>query len=109
MAVGQGQPSVINGATITGRGIKNVLNITTNTLVKGSQGRIANVNVTTAGSGAGAVYDAASVASITTATAASKLVAVIPNTIGAYSIDFPCLTGIVVEPGTGQVVSVSYN
>jgi hypothetical protein len=109
MAVGQNQPAVINGAAITGRGIKNVLNVTTNTLVKGSPGRVATVIVNTAGSTAGAVYDASSVASITTATAASKLVATIPNTVGIYPMDFPCLTGVVVEPGTGQVVSVSYN
>lgn len=109
MAVGQNQPAVINGALITGQGTLNKLNISTNTLVKGSQGRIGTVNVTTAGSTTGAVYDSASVASITTATAASKLVAVIPQAIGSYSFNFPCLTGVVVEPGTGQVVSVSYN
>ena len=105
MAVGQGQPAVINGAAITAQGINSALNISANTVIKASQGRVVIVNVTTAGSVAGGIYDAK-----TTGTAvAAKLVAVIPNTVGTYSIDFPCATGITYLVGTGQVVSVSYN
>lgn len=98
-------PAVINGAAITAQGINSFLNISTATAVKSTKGRIVKVNVTTAGSAAGAVYDRAT----TSGTGAANLVATIPNTVGTYTIDFPCANGIVVAPGTGQVVSISFN
>lgn len=33
---------------------------------------------------------------------------VIPNIVGVNLIDWPCLAGIVVTPGTGQTIAVSY-
>ena len=105
MAVGQNQPAVINGAAITAQGINSPLNLSANTVVKAFKGRIVKVNVTTAGSTNGAIYDSATIAGV----AAANLVAVIPDVIGTYLIDFPCKNGIVFEPGTGQVVSLSYN
>jgi len=105
MAVGQGQPAVINGALITGQGISSVLNVSANTLVKATKGRIVKVNVNVAGSTNGAIYDSASIAGAATA----NLVAIIPEAVGVYTFDFPCKNGIVVETGTSQVVSVSYN
>lgn len=86
-------------------GTSNRLNITVATLVKATPGTIYNVSVTTAGTTTGAVNDAALVANA----AASNLVATIPNTVGNYSMVFPCKTGIVITPGTGQVLSVSFN
>jgi len=67
------------------------------------QGRIARVIVTTAGSGAGSIYDA----SISTAT--SPKVFVIANTLGVTELNIPVDNGIVVAPGSGQVVTVSYS
>jgi hypothetical protein len=98
-------PAVINGAAITAQGINTFLNISTTTAIKSSKGRIAKVNVTTAGSSTGSIYDHAT----TTGTGATNLVAVIPDIVGSYVIDFPCANGIVIAPGTGMVVSVSYN
>lgn len=98
-------PAVINGAAITAQGINTFLNISAATAIKSSRGRIVKVNVTTAGSTNGAVYDHAT----TTGTGAANLVAVIPDVVGSYLIDFPCATGIVITPGTGMVVSVSFN
>jgi len=98
-------PAVINGAAITAQGINTFLNISTTTAIKSSKGRIAKVNVTTPGSSNGSIYDHAT----TTGTGATNLVAVIPDTVGSYEIDFPCANGIVIAPGTGMVVSVSYN
>jgi len=86
-------------------GNANLLNITAAAVVKATPGTIYNVSVTTAGSAPGAVHDVATVG----AAAAANLVASIPNTVGNYSLIFPCATGIVVTPGTGQVLSVSYN
>lgn len=93
-----------NKVLATGSGLYSRLNITAATLVKTGAGRIAKVNVTTAGSTTGAVYDTTATGSI----AAANLVAVIPNTVGSYSLDFPVTSGMVVVTGTGQVVSISY-
>jgi hypothetical protein len=98
-------PTVQNGALLTAQGQKTFLNVTTKTLVKAVAGRIAKVNVTVAGgTNTGSVWDSAT----TSGTAASNLVAVIPDTVGSYIIDFPCSNGIVVDPGTGNTVSISY-
>jgi len=100
-----GNPTIQNGALITAQGQKTFLNVTTKTLVKATAGRIAKVNVLVAGgTNTGAVYDHAT----TTGTGAANLVAVIPDTVGSYVIDFPCANGIVVDPGTGNTVSISY-
>jgi hypothetical protein len=41
------------------------------------------------------------------AAAASNQVATIPNALGSYAVNFPCLVGIVVVPGSGQTLAVS--
>lgn len=97
--------SVINSALIVGKGIANKLDITSATVIKAVQGRICKVNVVVAGSAAGTVNDCAT----TGAAAVANEVFAIPNTVGIYDVDFPCMTGIVVVPGTGQTISVSYN
>lgn len=73
------------------------------TVVLVGQGRIARVIVTTAGSAAGSIYDA----SVSTAT--TPRIFVIANTLGVTEINIPVDNGIVVAPGTGQVVTVSYS
>jgi len=97
-------PSVQNGSLITGQGTKTFLNITTPTVVKTVAGRVARVNVLVAGSANGTINDAAT----TGAVATSNEIAVIPDVIGSYSYDFPCANGIVVTPGTGQTLAISF-
>lgn len=92
-------------------GAKSLLNITspqqvsTTTANSYSARRIARVQVLVAGSTPGSVNDASAIGSAS----AANQVFVIPNVVGAYSVDFPCLSGIVVTPGTGQTVAVSYD
>jgi len=101
----QANPSVQNGALITGVGTRTLFNISSATVVKTLAGRVAKISVTTAGSAPGSVNDAK-----TTGTAgAANLLASIPNTVGVYSIDMPTAVGIVVTPGTGQVLTISYS
>lgn len=69
------------------------------------QCRLVRVQVLVAGTTPGAAYDAATVAGAV----AAVQVAAWPNTVGTYLIDMPCLAGIVVVPGTGQTVAVSYD
>ena len=80
------------------------LNISVATVVKPGPGVVMTIAVVTAGSTAGAVYDATS----TTGNTVANQVGVLPAVAGTYAIEFPCINGIVVAPGTGQVVAVSY-
>jgi len=92
------------GALVVAKGLNLVTNITTATVVKAVPGRIAKVSVLVAGSGTGTVNNC-----ITTGAAATaNEVAVIPQSVGVLDIDMPCSTGIVVVPGTGQTLAVSY-
>ncbi len=86
----------VNGmATVTG--------IASANLVKQGPGRICMVSVTAIGSTPGSVYDA------NLASATTNLLWIIPNTIGEFIVNMPVGYGIVVAPGTGQVVTVSYS
>lgn len=67
--------------------------------------RIVRISVTTAGSAAGTINDTATVGGI----AAGNLIASIPNTVGIYWIDWPCVNGICITPGTSQVLSITYS
>jgi hypothetical protein len=73
------------------------------TLALVGQGRLVRVVVTTAGSAPGSIYDA----SVSTAT--TQKVFVIANTVGVTDVSIPVNNGIVIAPGTGQVVTVSYS
>lgn len=85
------------------QGTANYPNISAATLVKSSAGRIATISITTAGSAVGTIYDT-SVASSTT-----NPIYTIPNTIGVVSVNLATRYGIVVAPGTGQVLTVGYS
>lgn len=85
-------------------GNRSVLNITAATVVKATSGVLVTVSVFVAGSAAGAAYDLA-----TNTPAAANEIGVIPNAVGLYEFQWPCSTGILIVPGTGQSVSVSYS
>lgn len=86
------------------RPVTSSLNISTSTVIKPANGCLVSVNVTTAGS-QGAIYDVAT----TGGTAAANEIAIIPATVGTYYYQcFPFFTGLVVAPGSSQVVSISY-
>lgn len=98
--------TAINGLGQTYLNVQGALSYTdlsATTLVHATAGRICNVIVTTAGSAPGAVYDT------TNTVSPNNLVYVIPNTVGVYTVNFPINYGIVVVPGTGQVVSISHS
>jgi len=80
------------------------LNVTAATVVKASAGFVSSVNVIVAGSAPGTLNDCLT----TGAAAAANQIAVLPNTVGSYELAFPAATGIVVVPGTGQTIAISY-
>jgi hypothetical protein len=110
--------SAINGAAQTYlnvQGAQNRVGLTPNgaspygTLVKSGVGRIAVVSVTTAGSTVGGVYDCNSIATVSASSVPVNQIYVIPMAIGVYVVNLPVSYGIVVVPGTGMFVTVSYS
>jgi len=94
-----------NGALITAQGTKTFFNITANTLIKAGVGRVAKISVVVAGSGAGSVHDSATIGA---AGAANELAAIPFAATTVLNIDMPVFNGIVVKPGTGQTLAVSF-
>lgn len=81
----------------------NAADISAATLVKSGAGRVVRLSITVAGSANGAIYDA------NTVSATTRKIFTIPNTLGIVDVNFPMGYGIVVAPGTGQTVAVSYS
>ena len=81
----------------------NAADISVPTVVSIKVGRIASVSVIIAGSSTGLVYDGA------TLTTTTKRMYVIPNTVGVFVVNLPVSFGILIVPGSGQIVTVSYS
>jgi hypothetical protein len=77
--------------------------LTANTLVASGQGRLASVSVVVAGSTDGTIYDSNAVGSLVNA------LAIIDNALGITVVNMPYNSGLVVVPGTGMTVVVSYS
>ena len=77
--------------------------ITVPTVVKASPGRIASMSVIVAGSAPGTLYDSSKLGILTAP------LAIIPDTVGMYVVNLPTDTGLLVVPGSGQSVSVSWS
>jgi len=83
---------------------KSFLGMSASTVISTAGGRVYSINVTTAGTTSGAIYDN----NTTTGIGASNLIAVIPNSVGEININWPFFNGLVYVPGSGQVASISY-
>lgn len=106
LTVAKNVVTAINGVAQTYlnvQGLQNSGSLTAATLVQLGSGRVATVSVTVAGSAVGKIYDTNSAASTT------NPVYVIPNTVGVVFVNMPVGIGLVVAPGTGQSVTVSYS
>jgi hypothetical protein len=96
----------VNAATQNYMNVQGLLNypgISAPTIVKAISGRLATVSIVTAGSTPGTIYDGA------TLTATTRPLATVPNTVGVFTCPMPVSYGILVVPGTGQVISVGYS
>jgi|APFre7841882654_1041346.scaffolds.fasta_scaffold02802_5 hypothetical protein len=85
------------------QGQQNKAAITAATLVKNGSGRVATVSVIVAGSATGNIYDSSST------TVTSSPIFIIPTTVGITVVNIPVSIGIVVAPGSGQTVTISYS
>jgi hypothetical protein len=82
------------------------LNITTPTLVAAGAGLVASVSVVVPGSAAGTVNDAASTGA---ASAANAFLTLPPTNTSFLAARWKVDMGIVVVPGTGQTIAISYS
>lgn len=78
--------------------------ITTDTLVISGSGRLVSFWITDAGSADGAIYNSTNVAN----PAASSQIATIPQTVGYQAVGINFTSGLVVQVGTGQELTVTY-
>ena len=102
-----------NGAQtfLTVNGLKTQTNITAATVLKTSAGRVAVVSIIVGGTGSplagggtnGVIVDSNSTSSLT------NVIFTIPNTPGVVFLNMPTSNGIVVSPGPGQTVAVSFS
>lgn len=99
----------LNGATQAFNqvnGLSTTEGITTATVVKANAGRMVSVSVIVAGSTTGMIYDSAN-------TNEKNAIWVIPATAASneepYAVGMPCDVGILVVPGTGQTLAVSWS
>lgn len=100
----------VNGITppqplAVAEGEVSALNIAAATVVKATPGRLMRISVVVAGSAAGAAYDAAA----TSGNTAANEIAAIPNAVGVIYLCWPCAAGILIVPGTGMTVAVSFD
>lgn len=106
LTTAQNIPRAINALATTYlnvQGQKNTATITAATVVSSTSGRVCQCVITVAGSAVGSIYDT------TDATTPTRKIFTIPMTVGSFVVNMPTAYGIVVVPGTGQTVTVSWS
>lgn len=95
------------GNLLVSTGTTTHLDITTKTVIKTGPGRVAKVSFVTASTAAPGVYDAATTAAGVVAVA--LWVGPTETAVGTVvALDMPFANGLVVDPGTGGTVTVSF-
>ena len=79
--------------------------VTSSTLILAGSGRLISFSVVVAGSANGLIYNAGTPSG---GTAANALVAT-PTTVGVYAANMVFTNGLVIAPGTGQSINVTYS
>ena len=92
-------------SNLRGQGTQTSVVITAPILVFSGKGFLVNFSVTVAGSTAGTIYNSATVAGA----AVTNALCVIPATVGITRTGQVFSNGLVVSPGTGQSINVTYS
>jgi hypothetical protein len=77
---------------------------TSSTFIVAGKGRLLRYSNTVAGTTVGFIYNS----STPTGGAASNALVACPNTIGVYEVNVVFDAGLVIAPGTGQSINVTY-
>lgn len=86
-------------------GFRNSREVSATALLQQGDSWVARISVIVAGSSTGLIYDAPSVGLAGT----GNRLYVIPNTVGIHEVKLPANQGIVVTPGTGMILCVSFS
>jgi hypothetical protein len=108
---GQQAPAKLNTAgelLVSALPALTLLDITAATVVKAGAGRAGTLSVVVGGTGAGGIYDSLTTASLTAANQLAVIPTLTTAQISTLKVDMPFTNGLVVSPGTGQTVAVSY-
>ncbi|WP_244116436.1 hypothetical protein [Burkholderia gladioli] len=90
-------------------GALSALDVSAATAIKTSPGTLVRITVlAVATGGTFGAYDAATTGAAATANAIVQYASGYPAVGSVITLEWPCNTGIVVNPGTGGAVSVSY-
>jgi hypothetical protein len=92
-------------SNLRGQGTQTSVVVTAPTLVFAAKGFLVNFSVTVAGSAAGTINNSATVAGA----AAANVLCVTPTTVGVSYAGQVFSNGLVVSPGTGQSINVTYS
>lgn len=92
-------------ATARGLGTQTSITVTAATLIFNGPGYLVSFSVVVAGSTAGTISNTNAVATV----AASNALCTIPATVGIVKVGQIFSSGLVVTPGTGQSVNVTYS
>jgi len=79
--------------------------VTSSTLVIAGSGRLLSFSVVVAGSASGLIHNAGT----PTGGSASNALVATPTTLGVYAANMVFTNGLVVVPGTGQSINVTYS
>lgn len=97
--------NALNNITLGAAGTVTSITVTGTTLIFTGAGRLVNFSVVVAGTGAGTIHNTNSVSSASTANALCAT----PNTIGIYPSGQIFTNGLVIDPGAGQSINVTYS
>lgn len=78
---------------------------TTDVLVVVGTGRLVNISIIDGGSGDGMIYNTTTTSTLPDA----GRLAVVPQTVGVFPINVVYTAGLVISPGTGQVLNITYS
>lgn len=90
---------------LRGQGTTTSTTVSATTLVVSGRGYVVSCSVAVAGSSNGALYNSSSA----TGVAAENKLCVIDKAEGIYPIGMVFTNGLVIEPGTGQSLNVTYS
>lgn len=97
--------NALNNITLGTAGTVTSTTVTATTLIFAGRGRLVSFAVVVAGSANGFIHNSSTAGGV----AASNALCATPNTIGIYSSGQVFTNGLVIDPGAGQSINVTYS
>lgn len=97
--------NALNNITLGTAGTVTSVTVTATTLIFAGRGRLVSFAVVVPGSASGTIHNSATAGGIS----ASNALCATPNTIGIYPSGQIFTNGLVIDPGAGQSINVTYS